>query len=590
MPRQYMVQTQAGLLGPLSEAKILEYASNGVLQPSDQVQRVGREGTYAASTIRGYRAAPPPHEPRQVCSPPEPSRTSEQVNIQGTQDAAEGSSRLWIPVAIVATVGLLVAGGFVVSQRQPPITSVTRSESRFPPEASIASAAVLPPALLDVDENSATATDTDGVKPAADDADPATVAQSDPTDLEPGIEPEPSPKPVELTEADSSTTPAVTLEQPSEAEPPSLPVLAQGPYVVIPMHGTVGKELLAEGIETAVEAARVAGAKTVVFDIDSGGGKAIEAQPLADAVLKAGRFATTVARIHDAFSAAVFPAVACDVIVMLPGSAIGATVAYSGELGATEVNAKFNSALNAKLAELAKSRGHAPHLVEAMGVPVHEVWMWEDEATGSMRSGNVAPEDGKSTRIDDSAAVLTLSADRAVALGFAYADEERDRNWRFDDWNEIEKGMAARHMKYAVDQERVQNRQREREVEQQLRELDRLRRQQNTAYHQLVEWIGRLPSYVDDANSREPDQFDDYFYYVDTGSWTTQSQIRWRRRTDDAIRAWDTVRLGVDDIAEKMKDLDLVQQNPGTRAIMERHHQNALNRIRYLRENRDLMD
>jgi membrane-bound serine protease (ClpP class) len=153
---------------------------------------------------------------------------------------------------------------------------------------------------------------------------------------------------------------------------------------------------LAPYIERAIREAGAAGARAVVLDIETPGGRVDAAQQIVKAIAAAGVPVHALVNTH-AWSAGAMIALAADSIYMVPGSSIGAATPVEGT--GEKAPEKIVSAMRGEFRALAERRGLDPRIAEAM----------VDEEIGI--EGVV--EKGK---------LLTLTAGEAVRLNVATAE------------------------------------------------------------------------------------------------------------------------------------------------------------------------
>jgi membrane-bound serine protease (ClpP class) len=179
----------------------------------------------------------------------------------------------------------------------------------------------------------------------------------------------------------------------------SAPVQAQERPLVyrVPITGII--ELgLAPYVERVLGEAAAAGARLVVLDIHTPGGRVDAAERIANAVSDSE--VPVYALINrNALSAGAMVALAAQRIYMRPGSVIGAATPVTGE-GETAPE-KIVSAMRSEFRSLAQARGLDPRVAEAMVDP-------DIEIEGVIERGKL----------------LTLSASEAVALGYAEPIED----------------------------------------------------------------------------------------------------------------------------------------------------------------------
>ena len=175
--------------------------------------------------------------------------------------------------------------------------------------------------------------------------------------------------------------------------------LGQGGEVVfrVPVTGVV--ELgLAPFVERSIREAEAAGARAIVLDIDTPGGRVDAAERIADAIADA-RVPVYAYVNRRAFSAGALIALATRGVYMRPGSVIGAATPVDGT--GTKASEKIVSAMRSEMRALAERQGLDPDVAEAM----------VDESIGI--PGVVEP--GK---------LLTLTTEEAVGLGYAKATDD----------------------------------------------------------------------------------------------------------------------------------------------------------------------
>lgn len=156
---------------------------------------------------------------------------------------------------------------------------------------------------------------------------------------------------------------------------------------------------LAPYVARSIEEAAAAGARAIVLEIETPGGRVDAAQRIVKAITESDVPVLAFVNTH-AWSAGALIALAADSIYMVPGSSIGAAtpvIGASGEKGSE----KIVSAMRGEFRALAERRGLDPRLAEAM----------VDE--------EVAIEG-----VIDAGKLLTLTPAEAVNLGLATAEVE----------------------------------------------------------------------------------------------------------------------------------------------------------------------
>jgi hypothetical protein len=196
----------------------------------------------------------------------------------------------------------------------------------------------------------------------------------------------------------------------------------ENPYLEIPLEGRFGAEITARGLEDAFALAQCAGARHIVFTIDSRGGDQLAARDIYNLIAKFDRTFRFHAVVRDATGVAVAPLVWCETILVRPGARIGGVNLVVDENRYPGIDSSvvlLNLALNA--AEEAKRHGRSAELIQAMIDPGQAVNGWRD-AAGRVQISRWTPNDIHS---DDfilrhpPGTVLTLSDRQAVELRFA---------------------------------------------------------------------------------------------------------------------------------------------------------------------------
>ena len=392
--------------------------------------------------------------------------------------------------------------------------------------------------------------------------------------------------------SDSIASAAPVAEMHKDPEPASTVRTLDGHFVRVQIRGTIGEDCVVDGVARSLRAATNVGVPAIVFDIDSPGGSADIGRQMSHLINEYRGKLLRVAVVHRAHSAAAWVAVACDVIVMEEGSAIGAAVAYTPNhtTGSVEVDAKFNAGLASEMAGIASANGHNPDVVMAMGVMDKELYWWRPSAGEKRVLTATRPNPGALDVqvLDTATSILGLDAAKADEIGFAF----RRGNLALafgPSWLEESKHLGTDHMQEAVQgivaaRERTQAEKRQ-EAQHAVEEKQRLETEARdeaervAAYNRKVEevagMIRKLRSYIDDAKRKDPASFGDYYYSTATGLLTPDSQQAWTARTDSAVTAWSSVRLGWKDIALKMKQLGLDEDGSRLKAEVEAQYTEA---------------
>jgi membrane-bound serine protease (ClpP class) len=167
---------------------------------------------------------------------------------------------------------------------------------------------------------------------------------------------------------------------------------ARGGIVRIPVDGVI--ELgLAPFIERALREAEAAGARAVILDIETPGGRVDAAERIVDAVRNSSVPVYAFVNMR-AFSAGAMIALSAREIYMRPGAVMGAATPVTGE--GAKAPEKIVSAMRSEMRALAETRGLDPRVAEAM---VDE----EIAIEGVVEAGKL----------------LTLTTAEAIRLGYA---------------------------------------------------------------------------------------------------------------------------------------------------------------------------
>jgi membrane-bound serine protease (ClpP class) len=173
------------------------------------------------------------------------------------------------------------------------------------------------------------------------------------------------------------------------------PASAQSPAPVyrVPVTGVI--ELgLAPFIERSLEEAQAAGARAVILDMDTPGGRVDAAERISDAISDASVPVYTLVN-RRAFSAGALIALSTRGIFMRPGSVLGAATPVDGS--GKKAPEKIVSAMRSEMRALAEARGLDPAVAEAM-----------------------VDEDVAIPGVVDAGKLLTLTTEEAQELGYAH--------------------------------------------------------------------------------------------------------------------------------------------------------------------------
>lgn len=230
----------------------------------------------------------------------------------------------------------------------------------------------------------------------------------------------------------SATRPASA----ATSAPTSIPtaVALPGPAAVVEVTGEIN-DYTAEVLEKHFAAARSAGAQTILLRLDTPGGAVVSALRMSQFIKKQRSDVRVVAVVHNmALSAGAMLAVACEKIVMEPGSMLGdcAPILVGPQglqtLGEAE-RAKMESPILAEFYDSADKSGYDHLLVSAMvqyGVVVHYLqspsgerrFVAPAEAT-ELKAAGWTNVDKVPDPLDGANQLLTVTSDTAGRIGLA---------------------------------------------------------------------------------------------------------------------------------------------------------------------------
>lgn len=206
---------------------------------------------------------------------------------------------------------------------------------------------------------------------------------------------------------------------------------AVGRAVVVVLEGEVNdytKVMLERRLETA---RREHSADTIILQVNTWGGSALSAIEISQLIKRQTDLHVIAFVEQKAISAGAMIALACNEIVMQPGSMLGdcAPIIPGQQLERTE-RAKSEGPILAEFADSAERNGHDTMLVQAM-VSVGRVVHYVQSPAGERRfvdaegyeklvkNGDWTPVEGLPNPVDDGDSLLTVTADQALRLGLS---------------------------------------------------------------------------------------------------------------------------------------------------------------------------
>lgn len=187
------------------------------------------------------------------------------------------------------------------------------------------------------------------------------------------------------------------------------------PYVLIPIIGVIGDDVTANAIKVGLEKAHAAHPRYIVLAIDSPGGDVGEMAAITNLLIEASKDTEIVAYVKQAYSAAAVIAMCCREIYLKPDAVIGAAVPFRmTDNGPADVDAKFRSAIEAKMRASTAQGGHADLLIRGMSEMDLEIFLAIVNGKPVLRTS------GPGKVIKANGQILTLTAGEATECGLAH--------------------------------------------------------------------------------------------------------------------------------------------------------------------------
>ena len=335
----------------------------------------------------------------------------------------------------------------------------------------------------------------------------------------------------------------------------------EGGYLELPLKGRLGEEITVSGVEKALQGAKSAGIKNIVFNVDSSGGDQLVCKDLANLLRTSDSSFKFIAVVTQATGTAVVFTVRADKIFVRTGAMIGGarlnTAKIEQEAGVTQDVVLSNIALNAGVQ--AKERGRSAELVRAMIDPGEAVFAWKG-ADGKPEFGRRLPPEVAKDKVlleHKAGKLLTLTSEELVALGFAKLfDGPVDalgKELGIDGWTS--KGNALATMTQAATTEKTANDAKKSDRQTFLIDQNKKRREACKAGIERFldishEWNPRLGTY---STQKEWGGFWEGASY-DTGRLTPESRRKWQDRTDITVGALSKAIAGVVEMKKLEKE------------------------------------
>ncbi len=318
--------------------------------------------------------------------------------------------------------------------------------------------------------------------------------------------------------------------------------------LVVPIHGSIGKETTAPGLKAALRLAKKRKLDHVILDIDCPGGLVADANAMVAVLEEEGNGLTVHGVVTEAYSAAVWLLFECDHVWVREEGRSGAAVAFTSNpaSGAIEVDKKLNAALAARMESKAASQRLPGPLFRAMVQMEAEVWRTRDDK-GNYAFHRLRPEgDPTSERIDGPDTVVALSAAEMLQYGIAQpcptapSEKVRTSLAKFAGFGEVRDGSAA--MRSGAD-----------DVRRKEAAVERARAKAQKALAVIPDQVRYIDERIEAAEAADPKRID-VWYKDSSGLLTPDSQIKWRETTDSAIATWQEVRAAIGELGEAERD------------------------------------
>lgn len=202
---------------------------------------------------------------------------------------------------------------------------------------------------------------------------------------------------------------------------------AEGGWVRVPAHGTIGVELTKNFFESCVQRASNAGAEVVIFELKSPGGYLYSLDEIYDGLQEAGDDIRVIFYVNDeCFSAAALLCITSDAFYVGPNASFGSAVVIqdNDSGGVDAVNAKYAAAQASIWRTRAERRGRPGILVNAMMLLETEVWADKTQSPWKLFASRPGGDGGSAELVVGDRAILSMTANEAVSLGAA--DDARD--------------------------------------------------------------------------------------------------------------------------------------------------------------------
>lgn len=373
---------------------------------------------------------------------------------------------------------------------------------------------------------------------------------------------------------EEKNVPAGYFEPKKEPVPPpegTAPAGSEKLYLEIPIRGTLGEEVVAEGVRKGLDHALRSHVKHIVFTIDSRGGDYTEAMAIHDLLRRFDPHLEYHAVIENAEGIAMAVPIWCDTIHIRSTGRMGG-VSTESDVRRTDESGRelTDDALVARAAAIAESRGLPGIIIAAMVVPEETIEAWRDES-GEVRIASSLPEDAavaKSIFKDGAETRLTLTGVQAAEIGIAKTFDE-DLGKLGEKLSSLgwtpESDFGVKAMTTSAAEARTAREKGERSVDYFHGKVEKNVKKHSEAVGYVLASLAEFREYDPRKGDFETIKVNSggydwsgYYHYnpKDTHEFTKDSKYRWKLQTDQSLRALDRVRKGIQQIERLDKEAE----------------------------------
>jgi ATP-dependent protease ClpP protease subunit len=339
----------------------------------------------------------------------------------------------------------------------------------------------------------------------------------------------------------------------------------QSLYLEVPIIGEIGKQVLADGIASALSYARRHRIRHVVFHIDSEGGDLDETIQIYKVLKRHERHLSFHAVIKKCLGNPLAVAVWCDTVNLLPGAVAGGLGRKASDMSdkvAADEEEIVRARVTHKILNETGITGKHARIVSAMLNPSESIAAWKGE-DGAIQMGTTPPEGTEAIFSVDDKTPLQITYEQCMALGMPACEGgvgDLGKVLKIEGWTaESDYGVKAMAKVAEKEQKRAAYKQAiyEKKVKKNLARRETIEESIGDSIKNAAAWDPTRGSY------------ETYSYHWNWGwgwseswdskKWTTESQKRWKTRTDACIHFLRKAGKGL----TSMKRLDKEAQKLG---------------------------